>query len=106
MGEVIPTIIGSDLNYLRKFIELVNQTLKFVIAELNEKKIRLIERLLYVSDKSIIAELLDYFSAEKSDLSLGTMSEEELKNRLRESNEDIVNGNAIPHSEIKKRFGL
>lgn len=77
-----------------------------MVAELNEKKIKLIERLLHVSDENIITELLDYFSAEKSNLSLGTMTEDELKERLNESNEDILNGNVISNSEIKKRFGL
>lgn len=77
-----------------------------MVAELNEKKIKLIERLLHVSDENIITELLDYFSTEKSEPSLGSMTEEELKSRLRESNEDILNGNVISQSEIKKRFGL
>ncbi len=77
-----------------------------MVAELNEKKIKLIERLLHVSDENIITELLDYFSAEKSNLSLGSMTEDELKERLHESNEDILNGNVISTAEIKKRFGL
>lgn len=59
---------------------------------------------MYVSDENIITELLDYFSAEKSDLSLGSMTEEELKKRLREPNEDILNGNTISQSEVEKRF--
>lgn len=75
-----------------------------MVAELNEKKIRLIEKLLHVSDEDIITGLLDYFSAEENDLSLGKMSEEDLKSQLRASNEDISARRTITNEDLKKRF--